>query len=131
LSERILNYRDMIVSRRSPFVPQHPLDNQTIAYGFDLRTLLPLIEATVEATITRLTADQGLASGTDRLCYSEAEAAELIGLNPHQLRDERLRGRVGHSRIVGNRVAYSREDLLRYLARCRVEAGSGRNRSSA
>jgi hypothetical protein len=57
----------------------------------------------------------------DRLAYSEPEAARLIGLNAHQLRDERLRKRISASRIVGKRIRYTCSDLLNYLARNRVE----------
>jgi hypothetical protein len=52
----------------------------------------------------------------ERLAYSESEAADLLGLKPHVLRDERLRGRIGHTKIVGGRIRYRREDLLAYLA---------------
>jgi hypothetical protein len=52
----------------------------------------------------------------DRLAYSEPEAADLLGLKHHVLRDERLRGRIGHTKIVGGRIRYRREDLLAYLA---------------
>src|SRR4051794_7530509 len=50
-----------------------------------------------------------------RLCFPEAEAAPMLGLQQHQLRDERLRGRIAYHRVVGNRVMYSRDDLLAYL----------------
>jgi hypothetical protein len=50
-----------------------------------------------------------------RLAYSEAEAAALLGLAPHQLRDERLRGKIASSQIVGRRVRYLRGDLVAYL----------------
>jgi hypothetical protein len=51
----------------------------------------------------------------ERIAFSEAEAARLISLNVHQLRDERRRGRVGFSRIVRGRIRYTREDLINYL----------------
>jgi hypothetical protein len=52
----------------------------------------------------------------DRLAYSEPEAARLLGLASHQLRDERLRGRVVGSRIVGGKIRYERQELIKYLA---------------
>jgi hypothetical protein len=57
----------------------------------------------------------------DRLAFSEAEAARLLGLNPHQLRDERRRGRIEASEVVGRRIRYLREDLMAYLMRHRSE----------
>lgn len=51
-----------------------------------------------------------------RPCYTEAEAAALLGVGPHVLRDERLRGRIGCSRIAGRRVRYTPADLDAYLA---------------
>jgi hypothetical protein len=56
----------------------------------------------------------------DRLAYSEPEAARLLGLAPHQLRDERLRGRISASQVVGKRIRYTREDLTAYLMSRRV-----------
>jgi hypothetical protein len=45
-------------------------------------------------------------------------------MEQHQLRDERLRGRIGASQIVGRRWRYTRDDLLRYLQSRRVEASA-------
>jgi hypothetical protein len=58
-------------------------------------------------------------AGQERLAYSEREAAALLGLKWHQLRDERLRGRIASSKIVGDRIRYLREDLVAYLMRSR------------
>lgn len=52
----------------------------------------------------------------EKLAYSEPEAARLLSLHPWQLRDERLRGRITASSIVGRRVRYTRKDLESYLA---------------
>lgn len=75
--------------------------------------LRPMIEQVVEATIARL--EEVRASLPAKLCYSEPEAAALLGLEPHQLRDERLRGRIGASAIVGRRIRYLHGDLVGYL----------------
>jgi hypothetical protein len=56
----------------------------------------------------------------DRLAYSEGEAARLLGLNQHQLRDERRRGRITASEVVGRRVRYLHADLVAYLMRHRT-----------
>ena len=79
----------------------------------DPEALRPLVHAVVEEVLTRLEAERGKLDG--RLAYSEPEAAALLGLQPHQLRDERLRGRIRASQIVGKRIRYMREDLVAYL----------------
>jgi hypothetical protein len=92
-----------------------------ISLQFDSAAFGPVIEEIVERVLARLGQAQGNLP-EQRLAFSEAEAAKMIGLNVHQLRDERLRGRIGSSRIVGNRVAYLRDDLLTYMARHRAPA---------
>lgn len=86
----------------------------------DPAELAPIIAATVSATLAQLEADR-LAIG-DRMAFPEPEAARLLSLEHHQLRDERLRGRISASIIVGKRVRYSRADLLQYLAERRIAA---------
>ena len=85
--------------------------------------LKPLIEAVISATVKKLAEDT--AAIGERLAISEPEAAHLLSLEPHQLRDERRRGRIAASRIVGRRIRYSRQDLMDYLARDRINV-SGR-----
>ncbi len=82
--------------------------------------LRPVIEATVAETVARLRDEQARLG--DVLAFDELTAARMLGLEQHQLRDERLRGRIGFSRIVGGRIRYSMQDLLAYLARQRTEA---------
>ena len=82
--------------------------------------LAPVIAATVAATLEAIRSDE--AKLGDRLAFSEPEAARLLGLETHQLRDERGRGRIGSSSIVGRRIRYVRADLLAYLNRNRTEA---------
>jgi hypothetical protein len=83
--------------------------------------LEPLIRHVVEEVLAKVEADRARLDG-ERVCYSEPEAAALLGLAPHQLRDERRRGRIAASSIVGRRVRYTREDLVQYLRGRRVEA---------
>jgi hypothetical protein len=59
-----------------------------------------------------------------KLALSEPEAADLLSLHPWQLRDLRLAGKIGHTRITGNKVRYVVEDLQHYL-RQRHEQGNG------
>ena len=49
-----------------------------------------------------------------RLGYTEPEAAALIGVAHHVLRDCRLRGEIT-AKMVGKRNIYSRDSLLRFL----------------
>jgi hypothetical protein len=86
---------------------------QGAAFQFDPEAFRPLIEQAVEAALLRL--EEARVKLSDRLCYSEPEAATMLGLEPHQLRDERLRGRIKASSIVCRRIRYTRQDLMDYL----------------
>src|SRR5262245_43906077 len=97
-------------------------DTQTLAsvvVHLDADRLRPLIEAVVAEAIRQLGDARGQLDG-DRLAYAEPEAARLLGLEEHVLRDERRRGRIVASQIVGRRIRYQRHDLLQYLAERRV-----------
>lgn len=75
--------------------------------------LRPLVREIAAELLAQFRADESRIG--DRLAYSEGEAAALLGLEQHQLRDERLDGRIGASQIRGRRIRYTREDLLTYL----------------
>ncbi|MEZ6142059.1 MAG: hypothetical protein R3B84_15955 [Zavarzinella sp.] len=77
--------------------------------------LQPLVQEIVREVINELTDMNSLIHG--KLALSENKAAELLELNQWQLRDLRLAGKIGFSRIVGNRIRYSIVDLLDYLRR--------------
>ena len=79
-----------------------------------------VVEATVIKTWQAILADMDRLG--DRLAFSEAEAARLLSLKQHQLRDCRLRGEIGASIGPCRKILYRREDLLAYLARNRSEA---------
>ena len=55
----------------------------------------------------------------ERLAFREHEAAALLSVERHTLRDARLRGEVEASRL-GRRIIYSRDQLLRLLERNRA-----------
>jgi hypothetical protein len=74
--------------------------------------LRPLIEKIVKETLALV--DQADRHFDERLAYTEAEAAALLGVAQHVLRDCRLRGEVSASRC-GRRIMYQRSDLLRLL----------------
>jgi hypothetical protein len=92
-----------------------------LSLTLDQATLRSLIAAVVAEVLAQMEKDGARLDG--RLAWSEAEAAALLGLEPHVLRDERRRGEIAASLIVGNRVRYSRDDLVNYLAERRIENG--------
>lgn len=85
-----------------------------ISFSFPPEAVKPLVEQVVAEAVERLAANNA-ALPDGRLAYSEEEAARLLSLGPHVLRDERRRGRIGASAIVGRRIRYTRDDLLNYL----------------
>jgi hypothetical protein len=95
------------------------LASNGVTLAVDVAALRPLIESVVEATVSRLEAARTALDG--KLAYSEEEAARLLGLEPHVLRDERRRGKITASKIVGRRIRYLREDLTAYLLGRREE----------
>jgi hypothetical protein len=82
--------------------------------ALDSALLEPLIRAVVEQTIARL--DEAREALPEKIAFGEAEAARLLSLKPHQLRDARLRGEIGASVGPGRRILYSRADLFAFLA---------------
>ena len=93
----------------------------TLQMHLDPEDLDPVIRRAVEAALAALDADRALIG--DRLAIGEAAAARLLSLHPHQLRDERLRGRIKASVGPGRKILYSREDLLSYLRSRRWQGG--------
>jgi hypothetical protein len=86
----------------------------------DADSLRPLVQLVVGEVLAALDAER------DRVAWTESEAAGLLGVKDHVLRDLRLTGQVSASRSVGGRILYQRSDLVAYLAERRVEAdGSG------
>jgi hypothetical protein len=75
--------------------------------------LRPIVQAVLTEVLAELERGRKLLNG--RLAVSEAEAADLLGLHSWQLRDLRLDGKISYSRIVGNRIRYTIDDLLGYL----------------
>ena len=76
--------------------------------------LRPLVEAVVCEMLARFEGDG------ERLSYTESEAAGLLGVPKHTLRDERLRGRIEAS-VVGRKIVYSKSQILEYLSRRKWE----------
>jgi hypothetical protein len=88
-------------------------DDNGLSLSLSAEALRPLVAEVVRETLAQL--EQARAALPDRLAFGEAEAAALLGLAPHQLRDERLRGRIKASVGPGRRVLYRRADLEGYL----------------
>jgi hypothetical protein len=86
--------------------------------------LRPLVQEVVRAVMDELTEVHQLTHG--KLALNEEQAADLLDLNPWQLRDLRLAGKIGFTRIVGNRVRYTVPDLLDYLRRNHRPGKEGR-----
>jgi hypothetical protein len=79
----------------------------------DPTELRPLVQAVLAEVLTELERGRKLLNG--RLAISESEAADLLGLHSWQLRDLRLDAKISYSRIVGNKIRYTADDLLNYL----------------
>jgi hypothetical protein len=101
-------------------VADHP---SPLSLSLDVDALRPLIREIVVETVAQL--ETARATLPDRLAYSEPEAARLLGLAPHVLRDERLRGRIAASVVVGRRIRYLRSDLENYLMTRRSPEANG------
>ena len=78
----------------------------------DATDLRPLIQTVVAEVLAQSVTDKAKLNG--RLGYTEPEAAALLGVARHTLRDCRLRGEIS-ARMVGRRYIYSRDSLLKFL----------------
>ena len=98
-----------------------PTDPPAAALTIAPETLRPLVREILAETLAQLERDrQQIPEGP--LAYDEPTAARLLAMGPHQLRDERLRGRIAACKVVGGRIRYQREDLLTYLRERRIGA---------
>ena len=80
--------------------------------------LRPLVELIVDETLEKIGETRAKLSG--RLAYPEPEAAALLGVQPHVLRDARLRGEIVGSK-AGKKTVYERTELLKFLQRNRTK----------
>ena len=81
---------------------------------FDQDALRPLIHLAVAEALERMEAERAKFNG--RLAFTEPEAAVLLGVKPHVLRDCRRRGELQGAK-VGSKIVYTRADLLEFLER--------------
>ena len=89
----------------------------SVRIQFDREDLRPLVQLAVAEALGHLEAERAKFNG--RLAYPETEAAGMLGLAKHQLRDVRLRCEIEHTRIAG-RVFYTREQLSDFLDRSKA-----------
>ena len=81
---------------------------------FDADDLRPIIEQVVTETLARVDDDR---PGDDRLAYTESEAAAMIGLEQHVLREQRRLGRIEPCAVrPGRRVLYTPASIRAFLA---------------
>ena len=75
----------------------------------------------VQAVVAEVLANVGAADTAfgHRLAYREPEAASLLGVKAHVLRDARLRGEITATKC-GGRLAYEVSELRAYLTRNRI-----------
>lgn len=92
--------------------------------NIDPEELRPLVREIIELVLSEGEHLKQLLNG--KLAITEPDAAALLGLNPWQLRDLRLAGKITHSRIVGGRIRYTHEDLTGYLCRSRATGNNAR-----
>ena len=81
---------------------------------FDEDALRPLVHLAVAEALERMEAERAKFNG--RLAFTEPEAAVLLGVKPHVLRDCRRRGELQGAK-VGSKIVYTRADLLDFLDR--------------
>lgn len=86
-------------------------------FSMDPADLRPIVQSVVVEVLAEIAKHP---VSPERLAYCEPEAAAMLGLKSHQLRDARLRGEITATR-VGARIGYTREELLAYLARQRMQ----------
>jgi len=106
-----------------------PADPQAFALQLPADVLAPLVLQVVAAAIAELDRPGPF---RDRMAIGEAEAAPLLSLRQHQLRDLRLAGRISFSRGPRNTVLYTKSDLAGYLtSRREGPAENNRGRRAA
>ena len=76
----------------------------------DPSELRPLVREVVEEVLSLVPQCDKM-----RLGWREDEAARLLGMAPHQLRDRRLEGRIRGTKL-GRSWYYSRDELVKMIA---------------
>ena len=79
--------------------------------------LTPIIRQTIEETLAEVGPTNDKLAG--RLAFTEAEAAELMGIERYVLRDARLRGEIDGSK-VGKMIIYEPDVLREFITSRRM-----------
>lgn len=87
--------------------------SEVLTVQWDLEALRPLVYAIVSEVLDQRTDDERRLPA-ERLAHSEAEAASLLGVQRHVLRDARRRGELSGSR-AGRGIVYTPGELRRWL----------------
>lgn len=82
--------------------------------SIDKDALRPLVEEVVTQTVELVGSQRDLLG--DQLVFTEPEAAALLRVKPHVLRDCRRRGQI-EGFPIGNKIHYNRAEILRF---CRL-----------
>lgn len=85
--------------------------------------LRKLVREVVRQVLSELDQHHGDLDGVfaGRACIGEGEAAAVLGIRQHQLRDMRARGEIRWSQGPKRKPLFTREQLLDYLSRREVE----------
>jgi hypothetical protein len=86
----------------------------SVTIQFDQDELRPLVQLAVAEALDRMEEERAKLNG--RLAFTEPEAAVLLGVKPHVLRDCRRRGELQGAK-VGSKIVYTRADLIDFLER--------------
>jgi hypothetical protein len=86
----------------------------SVRIQFDREDLQPLVQLAVAEALSRMEDERAKLNG--RLAFTEPEAAALLGVKPHVLRDCRRRRELQGAK-VGCKIVYTRADLLEFLER--------------
>jgi hypothetical protein len=86
-----------------------------VTVTLDAEALRPLIQQIVQE-VMRAGASQPSALPPDRLAFPEREAARMLGVERHVLRDARLRGELTGN-LCGKKIIYSRDALLQFVGK--------------
>ena len=86
----------------------------SVRIQFDPDDLRPLVALAVAEALDRMEEERAKFQG--RLAFTEPEAAVLLGVKPHVLRDCRRRDELQGAK-VGSKIVYTRADLIEFLER--------------
>jgi len=114
-TKTLLRPREMRMTMEAAMTFDESTHNVAGSSRPSIKDLEPLLDAVVSKVMAELR-DHDPTLGSHRLAYSEAEAATLLGVKSHVIRDARHLGKITPTK-VGGRIAYTRQELVDYLER--------------